>query len=60
MYIACILYRNNLTSSALYAFFWYLPIAFISAFLFVTASKNPGYLDEHPEKEIDVLNDVEM
>jgi hypothetical protein len=43
----------------LYAFAYYLPIAVLAAYLFLTAASNPGYLDEHPEKKED-SSDVEM
>ncbi len=59
MYLACFLYRNQLTSSWLYALGWYLPIAALAGYLFMTAASNPGYLDEHPEKKED-SSDVEM
>lgn len=47
-YLACILYRNKLTSSWLYALCWYAPIAILSGYLFLTCANNPGYLNEHP------------
>jgi len=47
-YLSCCMYRNDLTSSLVYALCWYLPFAVISGVLFVTAADNPGFLDEHP------------
>jgi hypothetical protein len=50
-YLACILYRNKLTSSFTYALFWYLPLTALAWYLFVTAASNPGFLDEHPYQQ---------
>ena len=49
-YIACLCYRNQLTESFAYTVFWYIPLTVASWMLFITTSKNPGYLDEHPSQ----------
>jgi hypothetical protein len=54
------MYPNDLKQDLLYSFLYYLPISIVAGYLFFTAGRNPGFVDQTTNVEMQNVSYVEV